>query len=152
MTRLPCDHPILDELGIRVARCDRHSHPRAGIATWVWCARALPANLCPCGVADRFRVAIEFASTNWTLTADVVIGTPQVTRCAALRFATRIRDLPGCALVAVAAGQNCTVLRTCTEHVLVPDTRACGLCVYPWLVAGHNLTDLAESLHVPLGR
>jgi hypothetical protein len=143
MSNLLCEHAILDELGLQVTQCERHSNPKARAATWVWCARALPRHLCPCGFADRFRVVTEPASINSMLTADVVFGLPQTTTCSALRGAARIQGLPACTLIVVPAGPSCTVLCTSTELLPISTSLACGLCVYPWLVAGHKLGDLA---------
>jgi len=138
-----CAHVILKDLGIQVTECGLHSYPREGVAFWGYSTRLQPPYLCPCGMADRFSVVMETASTSWLEAADVVTGMLRPTTCDAVTDAVRIRRLPGCALAIVAAGQNCTVLCTRTELVHVDNAKACGLCVYPWLVAGRRLADLA---------
>jgi hypothetical protein len=137
-----CEHVILKDLGLHMTECRLHSRPRDGVAFWGYSTQPQPAYLCPCGMANRFSVVGETASISWMEAADVVMGISQVTTRDAVRVAARICGLPGCPLVTVAAGQNCTVLCTRTELVPVDNAMACGLCVYPWLVAGRRLADL----------
>ena len=146
MINLRCEHPILEELGVHVTECWLHSHPRDGVAFWGYSAQIQPAYLCPCGMADRFTVVAETASTSWMEAADVVMGISQATTRDAARAAARICRLPGYPLAIVTAGHNCTVLCTRTELVPVHKALACGLCAYPWLVAGRRLADLASCV------
>jgi hypothetical protein len=157
MSGQPCAHLILSDLNgstggarVRIARCDEHSLPWAGIAVWVWSRRARPSRYCPCDGADRFVVATEQADLSRIPMADVVYGPCQNTVPGAAQIAGRLSRLPGYALISVSAGRHGILFRTRTQQVLLAAEQggplACGICLYPWLVAGHCLDELAKRL------
>lgn len=138
---------------LRVSRCRRHSQDDAGVSVWVWGANGGPGIGCVCMVADRFLVVTEGAAGRWRQSADVVVGCPQPSVGSAVGAAEAgMARVPGCALVAVPATGAGTVFRSCAEQVLLRHgpgrPEVCGVCIYPWLAAGYQLTYLMESLGV----
>lgn len=171
---LRCRHALIAGLmgvqaagGLTVSRCRTHSRDDAGVSVWAWGAGPRPDGAvrpsppgtrgaaawpaCPCTVADRFLMVAEGAGARWRQSADVVTCLPRATAgCAREVAAAQVDRLPGCSLVTVPVPGSGTVLRTRAEGVLVRHEAGrapvCGVCVYPWLVAGYGLADLAEPL------
>lgn len=152
-----CEHRVLRDLSgsapgarTRLIRCDQHSCPQAGIDVWAWSRRPLPSQCCPCEIADRFVVATEHANLLGIEKTDVVHGPPQTTVHGASCVAERLSGLPGYTLIAVSAGRRRTVFRTRTQQVVVSvehdGPQVCGICLYPWLAAGHCLDELVALL------
>jgi len=138
-----CEHRALPDSADAwaVTRCPVHSRPVAGVTVWAWGPAPLAARRCPCAVADRFVVAHASASAGWLASADVVVADAPDLRCAE-KAARRLGRLPGCALVVVPV----------TGHGVVVGGRAglflarelCAVCLYPWLVGGGSVADLAR--------
>jgi hypothetical protein len=101
----------------------------------------LPAERCLCAVADRFVVAHASADRCWLANADVVVADAPDTRCAET-LARRLGCLPGCALVVVTVAGAGVVVSGRAGLVVAPEL--CAVCLYPWLVGGGRLVDLAR--------
>lgn len=146
-----CQHlPLRDVPPMRLLRCTTHSALADGGAVWTW-GPVLPSpGACPCARADRFVVATETATPSWLYRADVVSASRRETAGAAGDVAVRLGRIPGCALVTVPFDGLGVLFRTATETVVLDrgGPGACGLCVYPWLVAGRRLLELTAP---PLG-
>ncbi|MFE4663898.1 hypothetical protein ACFRI7_09710 [Streptomyces sp. NPDC056716] len=169
-----CRHALITGLmgvpaagGPTVGRCRTHSRDDAGVSVWAWGAGPCPdgtvdpsplgtgggdaRHACPCAVADRFLVVAEGAEARWRQSADVVTCLPRATAgCAREAAAAQVDRLPGLSLATVPVCGSGTLLHTRAERVLVRHEAGrapvCGVCVYPWLVAGHLLTHLDGPL------
>lgn len=145
MSDRPCQHPMLTGSRWYVARCRPHDVSASGAAVWAWSRDPMPPRRCPCDTADRFVVATDGASRRWLQSADVVLGAARIAVCDPLSSPDLLRELPGCTLVATPVGREGTWFRTRTEQVVTARSEMCGVCLYPWLVTGHRLTELVTA-------
>ena len=101
----------------------------AGVSVWTWSAGT-----------DRFVVATEPVPETWRGCVDVVLATAR----ASVGDAIAAAPDSGCAVIATPVAGLGTVLCVLGgEAIVVPDRLGvCGICLYPWLVLGTDLTDV----------
>jgi len=127
-----CTHAIARSLSlVRVPSAGQ----AAGVSAWTWAARTAHEQ-----AGDRFVVATEPVPETWRGCVDVVLATAR----ASVDDALAVPFDSGCALTATPVSGLGTVL--CLqggEVIVVPDRLGvCGICLYPWLVVGADLTEV----------
>jgi hypothetical protein len=128
-----CTHAIARPLSL--VRHPSDGDDSAGVSVWTWSAGRRQDE-----VADRFVVATEPVPASWQGCVDVVLATRRETIGDARAVPVEI----GCALVATSVTGHGTVLQLHGGRILVVPARvaACGICLYPWLVLGADLTEV----------
>lgn len=143
----PCQHKVLT--GLTVARCLPHSEELRGIEVWAWSPDPMLPPRCPCEAGFRFFVATEEADPLWAPGADIVLGGPQPSlQDARMHAGWVLIRFPGCRLVAVPTRDG-TVFRTRDQQFVLAGEQICGVCLYPWIIAGPAGTPRSREARGP---